>query len=96
MELKDIEKTVKEVTDIVNAYNDDPMDTFIHQMTFQHRTLQQSFTRLCLKWIETVASSEYRYDGRNEHSHKLCEHIVTTMKLHDESDVDLSNTLPCV
>lgn len=96
MELKDIQETVKKVSDIVNTFNDDPMDTFIRQMTFQHRTLQQSFTKLCLKWIETVASSEYRFDGRNQHSHELCEHIITTMKLHDESETELSKQLPCV
>jgi hypothetical protein len=96
MELNDIQETVKKVSDIVNSFNDDPMDTFIRQMTFQHKTLQQSFTKLCLKWIETVASAEYRFDGRNQHSHELCEHIITTMKLHDESETELSKQLPCI
>ena len=32
-----------------------------------HRTLQQSFTSLCLCWIAHLASlKEYEYDGRNE------------------------------
>jgi hypothetical protein len=35
-------------------------------------TLQQSFTRLCLGWIEYVASNEYRTDARNEDSKAIC------------------------
>ena len=95
MKLNDIQETVKKVTDIVNTFNDDPMDTFIRQMTFQHRTLQQSFTKLCLKWIETVASDEYRFDGRNQHSHEQCQKIVEAMKPLNDG-INLSNTLPCV
>jgi len=45
-----------------------------------HRTLQQKFTTLCLSWIETVGSSDYGCDGRNEYSHEQCEKIVNFMK----------------
>lgn len=38
MELNDIQETVRKVTDVVNEFGDDSMNTFIHQMTFQHRT----------------------------------------------------------
>ena len=95
MELEEIQKVVEEVTDVVNSFGDDKMNTFIRQMTFQHRTLQQSFTRLCLKWIETVASDEYRYDGRNQHSHDLCKKVVETMKPVN-SGCDLSKCLPLI
>lgn len=45
-------------------------------MSTEHRTLQQSFTRLCIEWIKYVASDEYRFDGRNEENHKVCKEIV--------------------
>lgn len=95
MELEVIQKTVKDVTNIVNSFSDDSMKTFLKQMSFQHRTLQQSFTRLCLKWIELVASDEYRFDGRNQHSHEQCKKIVEAMKLLNNG-CDLSETLPLV
>jgi hypothetical protein len=41
-----------------------------------HRTLQQSFTKLCLKWIEYVGSEEYHFDGRNQDSHETCKKLV--------------------
>lgn len=43
--------------------------TFCEEMTREHRTLQQSFTRLCLDWLRTCASDDYQYDARNEASH---------------------------
>lgn len=44
---------------------------FCEGMTREHRTLQQSFTRLCIEWLQTCADANYRYDGRNEASHKI-------------------------
>lgn len=41
------------------------------QLTREHKTLQQNFTRFCLAWLNTVASDDYRADGRNEDSKKL-------------------------
>lgn len=69
--MKDAKKVVSEVTDYVNTFGD-VYTEFIKSMEMEHRTLQQSFTRLCLKWVEHVASEEYRYDLRNEQSHNTC------------------------
>ena len=52
----------------LNTMGFDPKP-YVNLMCRQHRTLQQSFTRLCFAWLKTVASDGYGYDGRNEASH---------------------------
>ena len=52
----------------------------------EHRTLQQSFTRLCIEWLKTCASDEYRYDGRNEMSHEVSKGLLDLAK---ENNLDL-------
>jgi hypothetical protein len=69
--MRDAKQIVSEVTNYVNTFGDVHTE-FIKSMEVEHRTLQQSFTRLCLKWIEHVASEEYRHDLRNEQAHKTC------------------------
>lgn len=49
---------------------------FCEAMDREHRTLQQSFTRLCLAWIAHCAEDAYRTDGRNEYSKTICKKIV--------------------
>ena len=51
-------------------------DAFCELMTREHRTLQQSFTRLCIAWLATCASDDYRYDGRNEASHEVAKMLL--------------------
>lgn len=77
--MRDAKKIVSEVTDYVNTFGDVHTE-FVKSMETEHRTLQQSFTRLCLKWIEHVASEEYRYDLRNEQSHQTCKLIMELFK----------------
>lgn len=72
---KSVKETVKQVTDFVNSFSIDEKG-FIEAMSSEHRTLQQSFTRLVLKWIEHCASDEYRHDLRNEASHKISKQLV--------------------
>ena len=74
-------KIVSDITDYVNSFGDVHTE-FIKSMESEHRTLQQSFTRLCLKWIEHVASNEYHYDLRNQQSHELCKLLLTLFKDH--------------
>lgn len=45
-------------------------------MCNEHRTLQQTMTRLCLEWLKVCASPDYRYDGRNEDSHIVAKQIM--------------------
>ena len=62
------------ITNHLNTYGD-KSEAFNEAMSREHRTLQQNFTRLCLKWLEHVASDEYSTDGRTNNQkrlHKLC------------------------
>jgi len=75
-ELKDgSEKIAADLAQLVNSMSFKP-DYFIEAMSKEHRTLQQSFTKLCLQWIENCASEEYQTDGRNEASHDICHDII--------------------
>lgn len=66
------------ISDMVNNMSFSP-EELCKELTKDHRTLQQNFTRLCLEWIKTCASDEYRYDERNKASHVKCKDIVDTM-----------------
>lgn len=54
-------------------------EEFIHELSRDHRTIQQSFTRLCFEWLKYCASEDYRHDERNRASHVKCKAIVETM-----------------
>ncbi len=71
-------EVVNDITDYVNTFS--RRDDFNEIMSMEHRTLQQSFTRLCLRWIEHVSKEEYRTDGRNEQSKDICQKIVNDFK----------------
>ncbi len=63
------------VSDFANAYNPDTKK-FIRLMSADHRTIQQGFTKLCLQWLEHVASEEYRTDGRNIASQQVARELI--------------------
>ena len=64
-----------EVSNFLNSMSsDNKTEDFIKEMRKDHRTLQQSFTRLCLAWINDLAEREH-YDARNEASVKLAKKI---------------------
>lgn len=66
------------ITDYVNTFS--RRDEFNIAMSNQHRTLQQSFTRLCLKWLEHISKDEYRTDLRNEASKDIAQKIIADFK----------------
>lgn len=80
---------VNQVTDMLNSFTFD-YDGFCKQMSKEHRTLQQSFTRLCIYWLCTCASDEYRYDGRNEASHLIAKAII------ESQDADFIGSIPMI
>ena len=84
------EKIVADLTHLVNSMSFKP-DYFIDAMSREHRTLQQSFTKLCMQWLEHVAHDGYPYDLRNEASHQVCRDIV---KLYVSLLENKSNALP--
>jgi hypothetical protein len=77
--MKNTKELVQEFSDYVNTFGDKSQE-FCQAMSVEHRTLQQSFTKLCLKWLEHVASDEYRTDGRNEQSQKIAKELLDGFK----------------
>lgn len=73
--MKNTKEVVQEITDYVNTFNDKGKE-FCQAMSCEHRTLQQSFTKLCLQWLEHCASEEYRTDARNEGSKKIARELL--------------------
>lgn len=74
------QQLVSKITDYVNSFSN-KAELFNTAMSNEHRTLQQSFTKLCLSWLEHVASPDYKFDDRNEDSVAVAE---TLMKLFRE------------
>jgi hypothetical protein len=62
-----------------NSFNPDT-EGLINEFKNEHRTIQQSFTKFCLKWIEFVGSDDYKFDLRNEQSHEVCKKILNEFK----------------
>jgi hypothetical protein len=50
-------------------------EAFCDEMSKEHRTLQQNFTKLCIAWLKTLAKAEH-FDPRNEASVQLARKIV--------------------
>ena len=69
---------VQEVSGMLNNFSFDP-EKFCEEMSREHRTIQQNFTRLCLAWVKTCAKEDYGHDERNRASHVKCKAIVDTM-----------------
>lgn len=82
------EKQVNQVSEMLNSFTFD-YEGFCKQMCREHRTLQQSFTRLCLQWLITCASDDYQYDGRNEESHLIAKALI-------ESQPNFDGNLPMI
>ena len=64
---------VKFISNYVNSFNVD-YEEFAKEMSYEHRTLQQNFTRLCIAWLKQLSQTEY-YDLRNEGSVKFAQSI---------------------
>lgn len=69
------EEVVQAITDYVNSYSSKEKE-FCEAMSREHRTLQQSFTKLCFQWLEHVSSPDYRTDGRNEQSKRVSKQLL--------------------
>lgn len=62
------------IADLLNRFDFDPVK-FCQIFRHEHRTLQQSFTRLCVEWLRTCGADDYAYDLRNEASHEIGEAV---------------------
>ena len=83
---------VENLTDFVNSFGDKSKE-FNALMERQHRTLQNSYTRLALAWIEHVASPEYQTDARNASSKAVCRKLMKSFKETVEKDGYTGDTL---
>lgn len=77
------------VAEMLNSFSFD-YEGFCEAMTREHRTLQQSFTRLCIHWLSTCASDDYKYDGRNEASHEVAKALI------ESQDPDFIGHIPMI
>lgn len=82
------------VTDMLNNYGTMETNKFLQDMQREHRTLQQSFTKLCLLWLEQCASGEYRHDLRNEASHKISKAVIESWQETNADDKYLRGVKP--
>lgn len=73
--MSDMKKAQTEVSSILNDFGFNEKE-FCKHMSNDHRTLQQSFTRLCVQWLRTCASEDYHYDERNEASHEVAKKML--------------------
>jgi hypothetical protein len=89
---KSTKELVQEITDYLNTFNSKEKE-FCEAMSCEHRTLQQSFTKLCLQWIEHCASVDYRTDGRNEQSQKIARELLEGFKQKQANDGFTNETL---
>ena len=77
------------LSDLLNSFQFNP-ERVCQAMTREHRTLQQSFTRLCIHWLVTCASDEYQFDGRNEASHEIAKALI------ESQDADFIGNIPYI
>ena len=82
-------ENVAKMSLMLNSLSFDPED-FCKEFIKEHRTIQQSFTRLCIHWLCTCASDDYRFDGRNEASHQIAKALI------DSQDADFIGNIPFI
>jgi len=81
--IKEPEVIVNAMSDYVNNYGFEP-HKFVELMSRQHRSLQQSFTRLVLMWLLHLSQlEEGYYDGRNEVAVNIAKKIMKGLDKHD-------------
>ena len=63
--------------DFVNHFHGESAQKLFNEyLSREHRTLQQNMMRMMFGYIEYCATDEYRTDGRNEQTKKVCQEIV--------------------
>lgn len=82
-------ENVRKVSDMLNSFSFNP-EEFCKEFSREHRTIQQNFTRLCINWLCTCASDDYRFDARNEASHRIAKALI------DSQDADLIGNIPFI
>ena len=76
-ERKDPQGVARIMSGYCNTLSSGRNKEFVEEMSYEHRTLQQSFTRLCVAWLEHLGSlDDVQYDLRNEDSVNLGREFV--------------------
>lgn len=74
----DAKPMAEQISHYLNTFGHDHcIKALVKEIDLDHRTLQQTFTKLCVMWLEHCGHPDYRYDGRNDASHKLGEAFQT-------------------
>ena len=73
---KTANEMAEDITNYLNNFSKTPTDELVEELLRQHRTLQQCFSRLCLRWFERVAEAPHGFDLRNEASVGLAKEIM--------------------
>ncbi len=72
----------RNITDAVNCFGFD-YKAFCEAMIGEHRTLQQTFTNICLAWLRYLSECEdWHFDGRNVQSREIATKIASRVELH--------------
>lgn len=78
--------TAEKIGELLNDFSFNTKDV-CEALTREHRTLQQTFTRLCIEWLRTCADDNYPCDGRNISSHKVAKQLIDYA---DDFNLDMS------
>lgn len=68
------------ISTAVNCYCD--TKKVAEYMTYEHRTLQQTFTKVCVEWLKALSTMEH-YDERNAASVKLAKSLMFIPEVRD-------------
>ena len=72
-----------EIADFLNCFQcNKRTDELVDELATIHPTLQQTFTSLCVKWLQKLAQMK-NYDGRNEASVKLAKKFLEAVNEED-------------
>jgi hypothetical protein len=70
---------VRAVSDAANSITSHGCKEFAQLLSREHRTIQQSYTRMCVAWLEELAGQK-NFDMRNEASVNLGKEFVEKVK----------------
>jgi len=96
------EETVSMIEDYFNSFSSKE-HAFAEEMSRKHRTLQQSFTKAVLVWLEHIAepfiwdangATGYSVDGRNEASQKTAQKLLKGWELLGDQDEKNTHRMP--
>lgn len=84
MREKDMNQQIAEhiMTEVNHFFNTEKVAEY---MTREHRTLQQTFTKLCVDWLKQLSEVEY-YDDRNRASVEFAKSLMSMSEVKDLLD----------